>query len=130
MQSTIDLRRAIEHQLAQCEENRIEIGDKVGHFISQRQVSLIRQLLEDNRLDISEELLGGISLGKQRARSPAAPSIEQRLRAERRSVIKDIQDKEVELDSAPRHRRTVLNEQLGGLLSRKARIEKSLRDFA
>lgn len=130
MQSTNDLRRAIEHQLSQCEENRIEIGDKIGHFISQRQIALIRQLLEDNRLDVSEEVLGGISLGKQRAHSPDISPSEQRLRAERRSVAKDIRDKESELESAPRHRRALLNEQLGALLSRRARIDKSLREYA
>jgi len=94
--------------LSQVQTTDIDIGSHTGHFISSNQVQAILNALE---------------LGH----SKVAPPTEVALLLERaRENNRQIQEKQIELERAPKKERARVNEELGELLSQRARIDKAV----
>lgn len=113
----------IRNILAQCNNTSISIGHTEGHYISTRQVAVLEECA-----DLLEELksVAGID-------TPATSVVtehqseESSFRARRLELAEELKKKQIALVVATPVRRPQINQEIGQLLSERAKLDKLIR---
>lgn len=105
--------------LNSVQQTTITIGQVHGHFISDTQVATLREVLDN----ISLEQIGGISLQEESSDTEAT------LRQERAKLAKEIKTIDLRLKQSSSGKAVDLNLQLGKLLSKRAKIDRALKEY-
>jgi hypothetical protein len=109
--------------LSQVETTKIDIGHIKGHFISEAQIIAIRNSIGSKQLD--EQLYEQLTIEEK----AIVDEEEATLRTERRSIQLEIGRLTTEAKFLTGKDAARVNEKIGSLLSRRAKIDKHLRKY-
>jgi len=125
MKSSTGTGNAIISVLNQLEQTTVKIADHKGHFISEKQVQVLRKLAEEI---LATEINQIISDDHVQLHSVQANE-ENLVRAQRDHIARSIVQLRTQMQFAESSKRSELNLDLGQLLSERAALDKVIKSF-
>jgi len=120
--STINI---IKNILAQCNSTVISIGHTEGHFLSSKQLVVLKECVDD-LTDL--ESVADIDTPSS-SQITEASTEEDAVRARRLQLAREIRNKQLQLASTSAANRSEINLDIGKLLSERARLDKLIKQF-
>lgn len=115
----------IRNILQQVNGTIINIGHIEGHYISIAQVAVLEEVAD--HLEQLEEV-SAIDTPSSSQVTEAATE-EDGVRVKRLQLAREIKQKQIQLAAAPKGQKPVINQDLGKLLSERARLDKLIKQF-
>lgn len=115
----------IRNILQQVNGTIVSIGHFEGHAISSAQVAVLEGVAD--RLEQLEEIAAVDTPSSSQITQ--ATTEEDGTRAARLQIAREIKRKQIELAAAPKANRPVINQDIGKLLSERARLDRLIKQF-
>lgn len=115
----------IRNILTQCNSTTVNIGHLEGHFISSKQIAVLEECADTlESLEVDRDINTPST-----SEVTAASTEEDGVRARRLQVAREIKQKQIQLVAALPGNRSVINNEIGKLLSERARLDKLIKQF-
>lgn len=115
----------IRNILRQCNSTTISIGHTEGHFLSSKQFAVLEECADTLE---SLESVAGIDTPTSSAITQASTE-EDGVRARRLQLAREIKQKQIKLTAAAPGDRSAINQDIGKLLSERAKLDKLIKQF-
>jgi hypothetical protein len=121
--SETSIAHVIQNILEQCDRTVISIGPVEGHFLSTKQFAVLEECVDD-LLKLGQEL------DTPSSSAVTQPSSEEgAVRARRLQLTHEVKRKQLALVSLPAEAKTGVNDEIGKLLSERAKLDKLIKKF-
>lgn len=123
--SSESIAHTIRNILEQCNATTISIGHTEGHFLSSKQFAVLEECADTLE---SLESVAGIDTPSSSAITQASTE-EDGVRSRRLQLAREIKQKQIQLTAASSGNRSAINQDIGKLLSERAKLDKLIKQF-